>query len=106
MVDRIEKRQFTRTKINVTTQYQVTGAGELHEGFISNISAGGILLWSKQELQIGTMLYLFIRVDDLADTELEVTATIVRIITSNEQEDHFGYGCRFESLYASDRDAG
>ena len=103
MADRIEKRQFIRTKISASTQYRIADIGELREGFISNISAGGILLWSKQELQIGTTLYLFIQVDELADTELEVTATIVRSITPSVQEDRFGYGCRFEALYASDR---
>lgn len=98
MPDGIEKRQFARTEINATLQYRIADAEALREGLMGNISAGGILLWTEQELRVGTTLHLFIHSDELADLELEVTATVVRVDPA-KQGGRFGYGCRFEALY-------
>ncbi|WP_312914756.1 PilZ domain-containing protein [Candidatus Competibacter phosphatis] len=61
-------------------------------------AGGGILLWAEQELPVGTTLYLFIHSDELAEIELEATATIVRV-DPTKKDGRFGYGCRFEALY-------
>ncbi len=100
MPDGIEKRQFVRIEISATIQYKVADAEMLHEGLMGNISAGGILLWTEQELWVGATLYLFIQSDELADNELEATATIVRVNPA-KQDGRFGYGCRFEALYSN-----
>lgn len=96
----VEKRQFARTEISAAIQYRIAGAEVLHEGSLGNIGGGGILLWAEQELPIGMTLYLFIHSDELADIELEVMATIVRI-DPTKQDGRFGYGCRFEALYSN-----
>ncbi len=98
MSDFVEKRQFARTEVNAALKYQIAGAEVLQDGLLGNISAGGILLWTEQELRVGTMLYLHITSDELVETELEVTATVVRI-DPVRQSRRFGYGCRFEALY-------
>ena len=100
MPDGIEKRQFARTEINAELQYRIAGADVLHEGLMGNFSAGGILLWTEQELQVGATLYLFIHSDELADTDLEATATVVRV-DPTRKDGRFGYGCRFEALYSN-----
>ncbi len=94
----VEKRQFARTEVNAAIQYKVAGADLLHEGTMGNFGGGGILLWAEQELPVGTTLYLFIHSDELAEIELEATATIVRV-DPTKKDGRFGYGCRFEALY-------
>ncbi len=100
MPDCVENRQFSRTEISAAIQYKVAGAEMLHEGLMGNISAGGILLWAEQELRVGATLYLFIHLDELADNELEATATVIRVVPA-KQDGRFGYGCRFEALYSN-----
>ncbi|QQS53572.1 MAG: PilZ domain-containing protein [Candidatus Competibacteraceae bacterium] len=94
----VEKRQFARTEINAAIQYRIAGTEILNEGVMGNIGGGGVLLWTEQELPVGTTLYLFIHSDELAEIELEAMATIVRV-DPTKKDGWFGYGCRFEALY-------
>ena len=100
MYDGVEKRRFARTEINAAVQYQITDDGTPRDGWLGNISAGGILLWTEDPLSIGTTLYLRISADELGDTEMEVTATIVRL-DPHRRDGQLGYGCRFDALYSS-----
>ena len=99
MPDPMEKRQFARTEVNAAVQYWSAGVETLRDGWLGNISAGGILLWSGEELPVGTTLYLRIHADELAGVEVEVTATVVRV-TSAPHDGRFGYGCRFDAIYS------
>ena len=99
MSDPMEKRRFARTEVNAAVQYWSTGAESLRDGWLGNISAGGILLWTGEELPVGTTLYLRIHADELAEIEVEVTATIIRV-TPTPQDGRFGYGCRFDAIYS------
>lgn len=96
-----EKRRFARTEVNAALKYRVAGAdiGSVRDGWLGNISVGGILLWTEQELPIGATLYLQITADELEGAELEVTATVVRIDPARPAG-RIGYGCRFEALYS------
>ena len=106
MPDGVEKRRFARTEINAAVQYRVADDEAVREGWLGNISAGGILLWTEDRLSVGTTLYLRISADELGDTEMEVTAIIVRL-DSRRRDGWFAYGCRFDALYSGPRgDAG
>ena len=98
MPDGVEKRQFARTEVNAAVQYW-TGGGMPRDGWLGNISAGGILLWTGDELPVGATLYLRINADELGDAEVEVTATIMRL-DPHRRDGQFGYGCRFDALYS------
>ena len=99
MPDGVEKRRFARTEINAAVQYRVADDEAVREGWLGNISAGGILLWTEDELPMGTTLYLCIRADEWGGTEMEVTATIVRL-DPVRQDGRFGYGCQFDAIYS------
>lgn len=96
-----EKRRFARTEVNAALKYRVAGAdiGIARDGWLGNISASGILLWTERELPIGATLYLQITADELEGTDLEVTATVVRTHPARPAG-RFGHGCRFEALYS------
>lgn len=96
-----EKRQFARTEVNAALRYRVAGddIDGARDGWLGNISAGGILLWAERELPIGATLYLRLTADEFEGTELEVTATVVRADPARP-DGLSGYGCRFEALYS------
>jgi c-di-GMP-binding flagellar brake protein YcgR len=101
MADGVEKRQFARTEVNAAVRYWLVEGGTPRDGWLGNISAGGILLWAEEELAIGTTLYLQIRADELGDDEVEVTATVVRL-DPRQRDERFrhGFGCRFDAIYS------
>lgn len=94
----VEKRQFARTEINAAIQYRDCRCRNVARRRDGQYRWWGILLWAEQELPVGTTLYLFIHSDELAEIELEATATIVRV-DPTKKDGRFGYGCRFEALY-------
>ncbi|KAB2934495.1 MAG: PilZ domain-containing protein [Candidatus Contendobacter sp.] len=99
MPDGAEKRRFARTEVNAAVQYRIADGETARDGWLGNISAGGVLLWTEDELPVGTTLYLRISAEELGDTEMEVTATIVRLDPAR-QSGWFGYGCRFDAIYS------
>jgi c-di-GMP-binding flagellar brake protein YcgR len=101
MPDGVEKRQFARTEVNAAVQYWITDGGTLRDGWLGNISAGGILLWAEEALAVGTTLYLRLSAEELGDAEVEVTATVVRLDPRQRDERfRYGYGCRFDAIYS------
>lgn len=99
MHDGVEKRRFARTEINAAVQYRLAEGGTPCNGWLGNISAGGILLWTEEELPLGATLYLRISADELGDAKMEVTAIIVRLNPAR-QNGRFGYGCQFDAIYS------
>ncbi len=99
MSDQPEKRRFARTEVHAAVQYRIVGVESAQAGWLGNISVGGILLWTEQVIEIGAILYLRIRADELGEDEVEVTATVVRT-EPVKQGDRFGYGCRFDAIYS------
>ena len=99
MYDGVEKRRFARTEIDAAVQYQIADGGTPRDGWLGNISPGGVLLWTEDQLPVGTTLYLRISADELGDAEMEVTATIVRL-NPTRQDGRFGYGCQFDAIYS------
>lgn len=102
MHDGVEKRRFARTEINAAVQYWIADGRTLRDGWLGNISAGGVLLWTEDQLSVGTTLNLRISADELGDTEMEMTATIVRL-DSHRRNGWFGYGCQFDAIYSGPR---
>ena len=99
MPDGIEKRRFARTEISAAVQYRVADDETVRHGWLGNISAGGILLWTEDELPIGTTLYLSLSAEELGGAGMEVTAIIVRL-DLRRQNGRLGYGCRFDAIYS------
>ncbi len=99
MSDCVERRRFARTDVDAAIKYRIAGAEVARDGWLGNISASGILLWTEQTLPIGATLYLHITSDELEGIGLEVTATVMRV-DPVKQAGRIGYGCRFEALYS------
>ncbi len=97
MSDCVERRRFARTEVDAALEYRIAGTEVAQDGWLGNISASGILLWTEQTLPVGATLYLHITAEE--GVELEVTATVMRVAPV-KQAGRIGYGCRFEALYS------
>lgn len=95
----VEKRRFARTELDAAVQYRVAGDETPRDGWLGNISAGGILLWTERQLPIGVTLRLQLSGEELGDAEVEITATVVRL-DPHRRNGQFGHGCRFDAIYS------
>ncbi|MBW2315209.1 MAG: PilZ domain-containing protein [Deltaproteobacteria bacterium] len=68
-----EKRVYTREKVRALCRFELDG--EVHSGFLLNLSARGLFLQTRLRLPAGTELELKIR--DLGDQPIEVLARVV-----------------------------
>ena len=104
MAEGMEKRRFARTELNAAVRYWCAGDTTLRDGYLGNISAGGILLWTAQPWPLGTILYLRLRSEELGEDEVEVTARVVRHELTSSPLGTFGHGCQFDAIYSGPYD--
>ena len=71
--DTKEKRTFPREKVRALCRFETDG--EIHSGFLLNLSPRGLFLQTRLRLPAGTELVLKIR--DLGDERIEVLARVV-----------------------------
>lgn len=91
-----EKRLFTRLDVSAEVRYQIVGEQTSEQGTLDNVSAGGVLFWSKRQLHLGTQLRLTIDPDRRERKPIQIIATVVRIKPVTK-DGHFGYGCRIDA---------
>lgn len=70
-----EKRAFPREKVRALCRFEVDG--EVHSGFLLNLSPRGLFLQTRLKLAAGTELAVKIR--DLGDEPIEVLARVVHL---------------------------
>ena len=104
MAEGMEKRRFARTELNAAVRYWSAADATLRDGYLGNISAGGILLWTAEQWPIDTLLYLRLRSEELGEGEVEVTARVVRHEAAALQPGQFGHGCQFDAIYSGPHD--
>jgi hypothetical protein len=91
-----ERRSSPRILIDGAMTYRIGDSAEIHRGEIENMSAGGVLVWIGQELPAESRLVIRVEPDDLAESALELEATLLHKL-SDRKDDRYGYGCRLES---------
>lgn len=90
-----EKRVFTRLDVGADVRYRITGEEKYNEALLDNVSAGGILFWSRRELMTGTQVYLTIDPVQTERSPIQIKATVIGIRPLRE-DGRFGYGCRID----------
>jgi hypothetical protein len=70
-----EKRAFPREKVRALCHFEVDG--EIHSGFLLNLSPRGMFLQTRLKLTAGTELTVKIR--DLGDEPIELLARVVHL---------------------------
>ena len=74
-----EKRTYPREKMRALCRFELDG--EVHSGFLLNLSARGLFLQTRLRLPAGTELDLKIR--DLGDHTINVLARVVHLTGSH-----------------------
>ncbi|HKJ52593.1 MAG TPA: PilZ domain-containing protein [Gammaproteobacteria bacterium] len=92
-----ERRSSPRIYINGEMTYRTGDSAEIHQGEIENMSAGGVLIWIRQDLTTPCQLAIRVEADDLAESALELRATLLHKL-SDRKDDLYGYGCSVESI--------
>ena len=96
MVDQsAERRAFTRIEINTPVEYRLEGQGNGKEGLLDNMSANGFLLWTEQDIQPGSRVYITVKSDADEELPIQLTAVVIRI-NDEKRELRSGYGCQLE----------
>jgi len=92
-----ERRSSPRIYINGAMTYRIDDSAEIHQGEIENMSAGGMLVWIRQELTTETRLVIRVESEELAESSLELQATLLHEL-SDRKDGLYGYGCSIESI--------
>jgi len=98
-----EKRRYPRVFMDLPVDYWVKHEPCAHGGIVVDASETGFLIYSVEDIPIGTKLkiaVLFPREYELAN--LEVAAEIIRKKVSGEGEEGYQYGIKFTKIMKED----
>ena len=106
---RIQRRNFYRLKIVKPIKYRIIDILDnsdktikYHEGILLDVSEGGIMFYSKKEMEIKDLLELEIKLD--TNSKMILKGTIVRKQYNTEKSFLYEYGVRFEEISKADKD--
>lgn len=88
IISRIQRRKHVRIAHVQSIKYRILekkGLSNEKKGFMNDLSGGGMLIATKEELPTGTMIILNL---ELEESELEVPGTVVRSIWNDEKRCH------------------
>jgi hypothetical protein len=98
-----EKRKYPRVGMDLPVDYWVNHDTYAHGGIVVDASEAGFLMYSVEDIPIGTKLkiaVLFPREYELVN--FEVAAKIIRKKVSEKGEEGYQYGIRFTKMLKED----
>jgi hypothetical protein len=98
-----EKRKYPRVDMDLPVDYWVKRESCAHGGIVVDASETGFLVYSVQDIPIGTKLkiaVLFPREYDLAN--FEVAAEIIRKKVAEKGKEGYQYGIKFTKILKED----
>jgi len=98
-----EKRKYPRVDMDLPVDYWVRHDSYAHGGIVIDASETGFLIYSVEDIPIGTklkMAVLFPREYELAN--FEVAAEIIRKKAAERGQDGYQYGIKFTKILQED----
>jgi hypothetical protein len=98
-----EKREYPRVSMDLPVDYWVKRESYAHGGIVVDASETGFLIYSIEDIPIGTKLkiaVLFSREYELAN--FEVAAEIIRKKRSGKGDEGYQYGIKFTKILKED----
>ena len=98
-----QKRKYPRVNMDLPVDYWVKNESYAHGGIVVDASETGFLIYSVEDIPIGTKLkiaVLFPREYELAN--FEVAAEIIRKKARERGEEGYQYGIRFTKILKED----
>jgi hypothetical protein len=99
----MEKRKYPRVFMDLPVDYWVKHESYAHGGIVVDASETGFLIYSVEDIPIGTKLkiaVLFPREYELSN--FEVAAEIIRKKVSQKGEEGYQYGIKFTKILKED----
>ena len=100
----VERRKHPRINVELPLDYCIVDAKENHGGMVEDASEGGLLVYLKERIDVGTLLrieILFVRA-----LELNSICGIAKVVWSDlaarESFGEFRYGLQFQSFREGD----
>lgn len=95
-----EKRVFTRLKTHHLIKYRVLSSREKTLSFVRNISAGGVLFYSEEELPLDSTLEMKINIPP----NTEPVNVIAKVVRSHPLKKVGGYEVGVEFVHIEEED--
>ena len=101
-----ERRHYPRISAELPLGYSIVDEKENHGGMVGDVSEGGLLVYLKERLNVGTLLKLEILfVKGLELSSIDGVARVVRSeLTAKGNWGEHRYGLQFESFCEGDLD--
>jgi len=102
----VERRKHPRISLELPLDYHIVDAKENHGGMVEDVSEGGLLVYLKERIDIGTLLK--VEIIFVKGLELNSIGGIAKVVWSDlaarESFGEFRYGLQFQSFHEGDHD--
>jgi hypothetical protein len=102
----VERRRHPRINVELPLNYSIVEAKESHGGMVADASEGGLLVYLRERIPIGT--YLKIEILFVKGLELTSIKGITKVVwldlAARESFGEFRYGLQFQSFHEGDLD--
>lgn len=102
----VERRRHPRINVELPLDYSIVEAKESHGGMVADASEGGLLVYLKERIPIGTHLkieILFVKGLELTSIK-GITKVVWSDLAARESFEEFRYGLQFQSFHEGDLD--
>jgi hypothetical protein len=102
----VERRRHPRINVELPLNYSIVEAKESHGGMIADASEGGLLVYLRERIPIGTHLkieILFVKGLELTSIK-GITKVVWLDLAARESFGEFRYGLQFQSFHEGDLD--
>jgi len=96
----VERRKYPRVNVELPLDYSIVNAKGSHGGMVADASEGGLLVYLKEKVPVGTELQIEILfVKGLELTSIRgITKVVWSDLAAGESFGEFRYGLQFQSI--------
>lgn len=100
----VERRRHPRIRVELPLDYSLVDSGETYGGIVGNAGEGGLLVYLREPIEIGTVLkieILFVRGLELT-TIKAITKAVWSDLAAQKVLGEYRYGLEFQSFQEGD----
>jgi hypothetical protein len=102
MLDYSEKRDFPRMAVNCAARFRVVGKQETGTAIVKDLSGGGLLLWTDDEVASGDLLNVEVMPGKSITPPLHAVVEVIRCDALSGEEAAFSVACTLEKMLDTD----
>lgn len=100
----VERRKHPRIRVELPLDYSLVDSGETYSGIVGNANEGGLLIYLREPIEIGTVLkieILFVRGLE-SNTIKAITKAVWSDLAAQKVLGEYRYGLEFQSFQEGD----